>query len=822
METLAGFQRTGRVTRGPASELIELLDDNGFPHTAISFYPQYRDHAAIGAALEVVKGFLEAPYVTGLVELVEHLPEEGTFVYATGECWSVYEVIRKLADMGHTAGVRSGLELLFAAGQILIEAAESGEAHAVYSHGGLTPWRVMLKADGLVQIIGHAVPQVEILQFHQDPDEIPKEDAFRYCPPERMDAEDEDLSSDLFSLALIAFELMTGRPVYDGLVNDIRTQAARGEGSRRLFRFKDQLPAAALDLLRVCLKPDIDHRYADGDEFLAAVQKVLASPEAVGPSLMGVMDSIGNMRRAPGEGLEAGKTVALDKDTLRRMVAELEEEGSTPPEPGPPAARESFKPSSARRPRRGRRAPRPEAAEDLTPAESIAEKPKSSVVDSDERWKKPDRGRQARSKSREEPESPPAAPDRARGGAAGADEILRRLKSSSDRPSRRRDRSSSGGDAAKLIESILSSSEDARRSGQKRRVEPEVEPADTEPASELLASQTRKRPARGRRSARRRPSSAAEEAPAAKPSEPRKARRPVREAKEPDSDRTPTAAPRSARASTPDPEPTSPSPAKPKPAEPVPAVAASSVEPELSTVPRPSRVAKDKSRKKPPVSKPSAVGKPPSEPDPPKAPSPARAAKPVPPPERRSPERRSPESKGAAATSLPRAPRRLRATGGSTIPLKLKIAPDGDTFKTRFPTKASLAECVARLTASLLPIQTDLTGRLTQAWRLGPADGPVPGRSLVESQSQDTLLLLHPITFRETVAEISVQDGDVPLRFRAPMSNLTSAATVVDHLVRWLGLPDGDWNLHADERQVGPFELMDEFDLSVTVLVLKR
>jgi hypothetical protein len=154
--------------------------------------------------------------------------------------------------------------------------------------------------------------------------------------------------------------------------------------------------------------------------------------------------------------------------------------------------------------------------------------------------------------------------------------------------------------------------------------------------------------------------------------------------------------------------------------------------------------------------------------------------------------------------------------------LKLRIGPDGDTFKTRFPGKATLAECVARLTASLLPIQTDLSGRLTTGWRLGPADGPISGATLVEIQPADTLLLLHPITAREVIAEVRVDDPDSPHRFRAPITNVAPASSVVDHLVRWLGLDGGPWTLHAGDRALGPFELLDEVDLTTTPLVLRK
>ena len=61
METIAGYQTTGRRLKGPASDLIELTGDRGQKLTAVSFHPEYRAHRGINSALEVVVRFLEDP-----------------------------------------------------------------------------------------------------------------------------------------------------------------------------------------------------------------------------------------------------------------------------------------------------------------------------------------------------------------------------------------------------------------------------------------------------------------------------------------------------------------------------------------------------------------------------------------------------------------------------------------------------------------------------------------------------------------------------------------------------------------------------------------
>ena len=67
MSPIAGMTPTGRSRIGPASDLVEVQDEDGIVHTAIVFHEQWRDHSAITDALGVILGFLESPLVTGLV-----------------------------------------------------------------------------------------------------------------------------------------------------------------------------------------------------------------------------------------------------------------------------------------------------------------------------------------------------------------------------------------------------------------------------------------------------------------------------------------------------------------------------------------------------------------------------------------------------------------------------------------------------------------------------------------------------------------------------------------------------------------------------------
>jgi len=377
MSSIAGHSGTGRKLIGPASDLFEVEDADGLKHTAIVFHDEWRTHPAITDALGVIKGYLESPLVTGLVELTGHAPADGAFLYPTGKVWSVAEIVQALSDRGERGGIRSGLELMYTAGQILSEGAEAGEPQGVYSHGGLTPRRIMVKGDGQVMVIGYGLPQVEILEYHADRQRIPREDSFRYCPPERLEARPEDISSDIFGLCLIAFEMMTGKPVYDGLVNDIRQQAARGEGSRRLFRFREVLPDPVRNLLTKALRPEVESRYESGEAFLADVHTLLSDRNVPGPSLLDLMGELQSEQRRAGGALQQGRTQMVEADELR---AQLEGEQS---DTGPALGRSSenvWKPANRRRV-----APRGRASsdEELVSAEPLPapEAPQSPPVE---------------------------------------------------------------------------------------------------------------------------------------------------------------------------------------------------------------------------------------------------------------------------------------------------------------------------------------------------------------------------------------------------------------------------------------------------------
>ncbi len=352
VQTIAGMKATGRRLGGPGVDLVEVVNEAGAKHTALVVDPALRDHPTLHSELEFAMGFMERPDVTGLARLVAHSPDEGAFVYPTGTVWSVAEVVRELADVGEVAGVKAGLELCYLAGEILVEAADKSAQSGLASHGSVDPWKLVFKADGQVLVIGYGLPRLEIEAWLDDDSRPLSEDALRYCAPEDLKPDGEpDLGADLFALSLIALELMVGRPVYDGLVPDVKQQASRGEAARKLYQWRDRIPEPVREVLGRALKPDADTRYRDGLDYVYSVHDLLGGIDAGdGPSLREIVTKV-RARQKRGRAAVGGRTAALSKEELAELAADIDAEGVATDIPAPRRPRPSESEEESTKPR---------------------------------------------------------------------------------------------------------------------------------------------------------------------------------------------------------------------------------------------------------------------------------------------------------------------------------------------------------------------------------------------------------------------------------------------------------------------------------------
>ncbi len=337
--TFAGMTGTGRRVAGPGADLVEFDAENGLKHVALVFPAELRSEVALDAGLQPALAFLEKPGVAGIIGLARHVPEEGAFLYGTGTVVTVAEVLKTYAEMGVSPGIKAGLELVYLGAEILTEAAAAAAGQGpLRCHGNVNPWRIALKADGQINFLGYGVRPVEITSWVARQQGNPREDSFRYAPPERLDkAGAEGLASDLFSLALVAAELMIGRPVYDGVLSEVRQQAARGEAVRRLYQLREKMPDPVREVLVRALKPDVDGRYRQGGDFVYAAHDLLTSVDADGPSLADVVRKTRAVQKR-GKFAASGQTGTLTAEDLADVAADFDDV-PTRAAPGPQIAR---------------------------------------------------------------------------------------------------------------------------------------------------------------------------------------------------------------------------------------------------------------------------------------------------------------------------------------------------------------------------------------------------------------------------------------------------------------------------------------------------
>jgi hypothetical protein len=279
------MKTTGKGLKGPGADLWRV-DANGAEHLAIVYHGPWRKHRALGAGLDEARGFLKKPGLEGLLSLLD-TPEPGIFVYDLRGGLSVAEILEAQRRMGKAAGLRAGLELAQMGAEVLAEAAGPARKAGLSSHGDLSPWRLVVDAEGYLDVCGYGLLPLAVRDFLEEKADTVPADGLRYAPPERLEMSPEDIRSDLFSLTLIAAEMITGKTVFSGDAESVIEALLAGEAPARIEKLGGGLSDAVLDLLCIATELDAGQRYQSADEYLTAVKR--AAREASGPGLLEVL-----------------------------------------------------------------------------------------------------------------------------------------------------------------------------------------------------------------------------------------------------------------------------------------------------------------------------------------------------------------------------------------------------------------------------------------------------------------------------------------------------------------------------------------------------
>jgi len=136
-------------------------------------------------------------------------------------------------------------------------------------HRDVSPTNIMVSFEGEVKLLDFGI--VKATERVSKTREGNVKGNVGYMSPEQARGLDVSSRSDLFSLGLVMFELLTGEPFYAGSgAGEVLYQAATGPTAEHLGRIA-RLPSPAPDLLRRALASDPGSRYASARAFAQAL-----------------------------------------------------------------------------------------------------------------------------------------------------------------------------------------------------------------------------------------------------------------------------------------------------------------------------------------------------------------------------------------------------------------------------------------------------------------------------------------------------------------------------------------------------------------------
>lgn len=138
-------------------------------------------------------------------------------------------------------------------------------------HMDIKPQNIMILPDGAVKIADFGIAQIEeAVASGQIADEAVG--SVHYISPEQAHGEPVDARSDIYSLGVVMYEMLTGKLPFDG---DTMEQVAVQQYTvipDAPSQFNPKIPEELEDITLHAMEPDPDERYPDADEMLADLE----------------------------------------------------------------------------------------------------------------------------------------------------------------------------------------------------------------------------------------------------------------------------------------------------------------------------------------------------------------------------------------------------------------------------------------------------------------------------------------------------------------------------------------------------------------------
>lgn len=143
-------------------------------------------------------------------------------------------------------------------------------------HRDLSPHNVFISDDGVVKIIDFGVAKAELYDHRTQPGMV--KGKMSYMSPEQLAGAAVDHRSDIFTIGILLYEMLTGQRMYSGDTATLLRKCLAAD-YRDVAELLPDLPPAVLAIVRRSLAKEVDERYQSCGEMRAALEESLFALE---------------------------------------------------------------------------------------------------------------------------------------------------------------------------------------------------------------------------------------------------------------------------------------------------------------------------------------------------------------------------------------------------------------------------------------------------------------------------------------------------------------------------------------------------------------
>jgi eukaryotic-like serine/threonine-protein kinase len=180
-------------------------------------------------------------------------------------------------------------------------------------HGDIKPRNIRITPDGQVRVLDFGIAKALSLTRRFTTNQF---GSSQYSSPERLNTGEVDVASDLWSVGVVLFEIVTGKPYFEGAPSAKVEHAIRNYAAVRPL--PESLPAPFAAIIRKAVAVNPADRYPSAAAFAADLSAFLEGKPTVAESMPPAEDDAEATRRTV-----HATTPELDEDATRRTGVPL-------------------------------------------------------------------------------------------------------------------------------------------------------------------------------------------------------------------------------------------------------------------------------------------------------------------------------------------------------------------------------------------------------------------------------------------------------------------------------------------------------------------